>query len=58
LQNPSSVDGQVRLCRDFIADQFDGDPQILVFKDAAISGATMPAVMLDGSFRKRNSDHE
>jgi DNA invertase Pin-like site-specific DNA recombinase len=41
IQNPSSVDDQVRLCRDLIADQFDGDPQILVFKDAAISGATM-----------------
>ena len=41
LQNPSSVDDQVRLCRDLIADQFGGDHQVLVFKDAAISGATM-----------------
>jgi DNA invertase Pin-like site-specific DNA recombinase len=41
LQNPSSVDDQVKLCHDLIADQFGGDHQILVFKDAAISGATM-----------------
>lgn len=41
IQSPSSVDDQVRLCRGLIADQFNGDPQILVFKDAAISGATM-----------------
>lgn len=41
LQNPSSVDDQVRLCREVIADQFGVDRQILVFKDAAISGATM-----------------
>ncbi len=41
IQNPSSVDDQVRLCRDLIADHFGTDHKILVFKDAAISGATM-----------------
>lgn len=41
IQNPSSVDDQVRLCRDLITDQFGRDHQVLVFKDAAISGATM-----------------
>lgn len=42
LQNPSSVDDQVTLCRSLIADQLGGDPSTaLVFSDAAISGATM-----------------
>lgn len=42
LQNPSSVDDQVGLCRALIADQLGGDPNnALVFSDAAISGATM-----------------
>ncbi|MEW5729304.1 MAG: recombinase family protein [Pseudomonadota bacterium] len=43
LQNPSSVDDQVALCRKVIADQFrPADPEkVLVFSDAAISGATM-----------------
>lgn len=43
LQNPSSIDDQVALCRKLIADQFHGtDPaNALVFSDAAISGATM-----------------
>lgn len=44
LQNPSSVDDQVALCRTLITDQFRGkaDPQAaLVFSDAAISGSTM-----------------
>lgn len=42
LQNPSSVDDQVTLCRSLITDQLGGDPDTaLVFSDAAISGATM-----------------
>lgn len=42
LQNPSSVDDQVELCRALIVDQLGGDPsKALVFSDAAISGATM-----------------
>ncbi len=41
LQNPSSVDDQVTLCRELVVDQFGDDQQVLVFKDAAISGATM-----------------
>jgi DNA invertase Pin-like site-specific DNA recombinase len=42
LQNPSSVDDQVALCRGLIADQLGGDAdKALVFSDAAISGATM-----------------
>jgi len=42
LQNPSSVDDQVKLCRALIVDQLGGDPsKALVFSDAAISGATM-----------------
>lgn len=42
MQNPSSVDDQVALCRGLIADQLNGDPEgALVFSDAAISGATM-----------------
>lgn len=40
LQNPSSVDDQVALCQGLIADQFTAS-NILIFKDAAISGATM-----------------
>ena len=41
LQSHSSVDDQVRLCRKLITDQFNGGHEIMVFKDAAISGATM-----------------
>lgn len=42
LQNQSSVDDQVTLCRTVIAEQFQADPaKALVFSDAAISGATM-----------------
>ena len=41
LQNPSSVDDQVRLCRNLIFSRLGCDHQILVFKDAAISGATL-----------------
>lgn len=41
LQNASSVDDQVRLCRQLIEKQFGGASEVLVFKDAAISGATM-----------------
>lgn len=42
VQNPSSVDDQVALCRDLAADHFGADPaKILVYSDAAISGATM-----------------
>ncbi|EPY00361.1 recombinase family protein [Magnetospirillum fulvum] len=41
IQNPSSVDDQVALCRNLIADQLKVDPdRALVFSDAAISGAT------------------
>lgn len=43
LQNPSSVDDQVALCRTFIGEHFSPtDPsKALVYSDAAISGATM-----------------
>ncbi|MBC7953612.1 MAG: recombinase family protein [Rhodospirillaceae bacterium] len=43
LQNPSSIDDQVALCRSLIADHIRGtDPaNVLVYSDAAISGATM-----------------
>lgn len=44
LQNPSSVDDQVTVCRKLISDQFRGkaDPAAaLVFSDAAITGSTM-----------------
>lgn len=42
LQNPSSVDDQVALCRQFIKDQFKDDlRRILVYSDAAISGSTI-----------------
>lgn len=42
IQNPSSVDDQIRLCRSVIADQFAADPSdVTVYSDAAISGATM-----------------
>jgi site-specific DNA recombinase len=42
IQNPSSVDDQVALCRDLAADHFGADPaKIAVYSDAAISGATM-----------------
>ena len=44
LQNPSSVDDQIKLCRRLIADQFRGraDPETtLVFSDSAISGSTL-----------------
>lgn len=42
LQNQSSVDDQVELCRVFISDQVRGvTSKILVFSDAAISGSTM-----------------
>ncbi|MBF0326698.1 MAG: recombinase family protein [Alphaproteobacteria bacterium] len=43
LQNPSSIDDQVALCRDLIRTQFPGSDQskVLEFSDAAITGATM-----------------
>ena len=44
IQNPSSVDDQISLCRDLLTTQFRGqtDPvAALVFSDAAISGSTM-----------------
>lgn len=44
LQNPSSADDQIKLCRRLIADQFKGraDPEAaLVFSDSAISGSTL-----------------
>lgn len=41
IQNPSSVDDQMALCRKAIADQFGTPEIILEFSDAAISGATM-----------------
>lgn len=41
LQNPSSVDDQVALCQQLIREQFSPTANILVFKDAALSGATM-----------------
>ena len=43
LQNPSSVDDQIALCRKLIADQFQDrtDPgSVLTFSDCAISGST------------------
>lgn len=42
LQNPSSVDDQVALCRRLISNQFGlNSDAISVYSDAAISGATM-----------------
>ncbi len=42
IQNPSSVDDQVALCRDLAADHFSADPaNLMIYSDAAISGATM-----------------
>jgi len=42
LQNPSSVDDQVALCRGLIADKLRVAPQsVMVFSDSAISGTTM-----------------
>ncbi|MGE4278193.1 MAG: recombinase family protein [Magnetospirillum sp.] len=44
LQNPSSVDDQIALCRKQIGEHFHGqaDPQAaLIFSDSAISGATL-----------------
>nr|CAM74282.1 Recombinase [Magnetospirillum gryphiswaldense MSR-1] len=43
LQNPSSVDDQIALCRKLIAENFGPtDPQsVLIFSDSAISGATL-----------------
>lgn len=42
LQNPSSIDDQVTLCRSLISDQLNSDPHAAtVFSDAALSGASM-----------------
>ncbi|CDK99642.1 putative site-specific DNA recombinase [Magnetospirillum gryphiswaldense MSR-1 v2] len=44
LQNPSSIEDQVALCRQLVDDQFHGraDPRaVLVFSDSAISGSTL-----------------
>ncbi|EPY00979.1 recombinase family protein [Magnetospirillum fulvum] len=42
LQNPSSVDDQISLCRRLIAGQLATDPDhALIFSDAAMSGATI-----------------
>jgi site-specific DNA recombinase len=42
LQNSSSVDDQIALCRGLIVEQFRADPaKAAVYSDAAISGATM-----------------
>lgn len=41
LQNPSSVDDQIALCRRLIREQFPSPTEETVFRDAAISGATL-----------------
>ena len=41
LQNPKSVDDQVKLCRRYIASHYKRDSIVLPFTDEAISGTTM-----------------
>ncbi|WP_096704147.1 recombinase family protein [Magnetospirillum sp. 15-1] len=41
IQNPSSVDDQVALCRKAIADHFGDVDVVTVFSDAAVSGTTL-----------------
>lgn len=53
LQNPSSVDDQIALCRRLINENFKATKNVLIYSDSAISGATLerPGVqnMLDAA---------